>query len=228
MHESRYFKIALLILLGGCSTPRNQSLIEGSTTIIPNPPLPNFVDGTIFQPENNINYGYQPLFEDRRPRNIGDILTVLLQENVSASKSTSTNASRKGNTNLDISALPNMLNGIMGNNRLTTDVNGNNGFNGKGGAEATNTFHGTITVTVMEILTNGNLRVAGEKKIAINQGTESIRFSGIVNPKTIDHNNQVISTLISDSKIEYIGDGYIHEAQKMGWLQRFFLKYLPF
>uniref|UniRef100_A0A1A9Z125 Flagellar hook protein FlgE n=1 Tax=Glossina pallidipes TaxID=7398 RepID=A0A1A9Z125_GLOPL len=156
---------------------RAYELNKGSTTIVPNPPLPSFMNGAIFQPENNINYGYQPLFEDRRPRNIGDILTVLLQENVSASKSTSTNASRKGNTNLDVSALPNVLNSVMGNNRLTTDVNGNNSFNGKGGAAATNTFHGTITVTVMEILTNGNLRVAGEKKISINQGTESIRFS---------------------------------------------------
>ncbi|KAI9575641.1 hypothetical protein GQX74_015773 [Glossina fuscipes] len=216
MYDSRYFIATLLILLGGCSTPHNPSLIQGSTTTTPNPPPPSFLNGAIFQPENNINYGYQPLFEDRRPRNIGDILTVLLQENVSASKSSSANASRKSNTNLDVSALPNILNRIMGNDRLTTDVNGNNNFNGKGGAEANNTFNGVITVTVMEILTNGNLSVAGEKKISINQGTESIRFSGIVNPKTIDHNNQVMSTLISDAKIEYVGDGYIHEAQKMG------------
>ena len=83
-------------------------------------------------------------------------------------------------------------------------------------------------MTVNDVLTNGNLRVVGEKQIAINQGTEYIRFSGIVNPRTIDGDNQVLSTLVSDARIEYVGDGYINEAQQMGWLQRFFLNYFPF
>ncbi|BAC24190.1 flgH [Wigglesworthia glossinidia endosymbiont of Glossina brevipalpis] len=228
MHYLRYFAIAFLLLLSSCSVTRHKPLIEGSTTTIPNTPSSNFINGSIFQQDNSLYYGYQPLFEDRRPKNIGDILTVLLQENVSASKSSSSNASRKSNANLEMNALPKIINKIIGNDQLSTDINSNNGFNGKGGSSAANTFSGTITVTVIDILTNGNLKVIGEKKISINQGTESIRFYGIVNPKTIDHNNQVMSNLISDSKIEYIGDGYINEVQKMNWLQRLFLNYFPF
>ncbi|MCP1366799.1 flagellar basal body L-ring protein FlgH, partial [Halomonas sp. BBD48] len=104
----------------------------------------------------------------------------------------------------------------------------NNDFSGSGGAAASNTFTGTITVTVMDVLYNGNLRVRGEKQIIINQGTEFIRFSGVVNPRTITALNTVPSTLVADARIEYVGNGYINEAQTMGWLQRFFLNVSPF
>ena len=86
----------------------------------------------------------------------------------------------------------------------------------------------TITVTVQQLLENGNLKVVGEKQIAINQGTEFIRFSGVVNPRTISSSNTVISTHVADARIEYVGNGYINEAQQMGWLQRLFLNLSPY
>jgi flagellar basal body L-ring protein FlgH len=69
------------------------------------------VNGSIFQTAQPINYGYQPLFEDRRPRNVGDTLTIVLQENVSASKSSSANASRDGKTNFGFDTVPRYLQG---------------------------------------------------------------------------------------------------------------------
>ncbi len=135
-------------------------------------------NGSIFQSAQPINYGYQPLFEDRRPRNIGDTLTIVLQENVSASKSSSANASRDGKTNFGFDTVPRYLQGLFGNERADVEASGGNTFNGKGGANASNTFSGTLTVTVDQVLVNGNLHVVGEKQIAINQGTEFIRFSG--------------------------------------------------
>jgi flagellar L-ring protein precursor FlgH len=101
-------------------------------------------------------------------------------------------------------------------------------FAGSGGAKANNSFNGTITVSVLEVMANGNLRVRGEKQIAINQGTEFIRFSGVVNPRAITVQNTVPSTQVADARIEYVGDGYINEAQTMGWLQRLFLNVSPF
>ena len=175
-----------------------------------------------------MNYGYQPIFEDRRPRNIGDTLTIVLQENVSASKSSSASANRNGSTGISFDTVPRMLAGLFGGDRASTEIGGKNDFAGKGGAAAKNTFSGTITVTVQELLVNGNLRVVGEKQIAINQGTEFIRFSGVVNPRTISASNTVISTQVSDARIEYVGNGYINEAQQMGWLQRLFLNLSPY
>lgn len=187
--------------------------------------MPN---GSIFQTVQPMNYGYQPLFEDRRPRNIGDTLTIVLQENVSASKSSSANASRNGASKFGVATSPRYLEGLLGNARADMDISGDSTFGGKGGANANNTFNGTITVTVNQVLANGNLHVVGEKQIAINQGTEFIRFSGVVNPRTISGNNSVTSTQVADARIEYVGNGYINEAQTMGWLQRFFLNVSPF
>ncbi|ANI31633.1 flagellar L-ring protein FlgH [Yersinia entomophaga] len=217
-----------VLLLNGCAYIPHKPLVDGTTSAQPAPasaPLPN---GSIFQAVQPMNYGYQPLFEDRRPRNIGDTLTITLQENVSASKSSSANASRNGASKFGVATAPRYLEGLLGNARADLDISGDSTFGGKGGANANNTFNGTITVTVDRVLANGNLHVVGEKQIAINQGTEFIRFSGVVNPRTISGSNTVTSTQVADARIEYVGNGYINEAQTMGWLQRFFLNVSPF
>ena len=231
MQKSAAFRYPLLTLVArsvvGCAWIPSKPLVEGATTAQPIPgPVP-VANGSIFQTAQPINYGYQPLFEDRRPRNIGDTLTIVLQENVSASKSSSANASRDGKTNFGFDTVPRYLQGLFGNERADVEASGGNSFNGKGGANASNTFSGTLTVTVDQVLVNGNLHVVGEKQIAINQGTEFIRFSGVVNPRTISGSNTVPSTQVADARIEYVGNGYINEAQNMGWLQRFFLNLSP-
>ncbi len=220
--------LALLVVsLTGCAWIPATPLVQGATTAQPVPGPTPVANGSIFQSAQPINYGYQPLFEDRRPRNIGDTLTIVLQENVSASKSSSANASRDGKTNFGFDTVPRYLQGLFGNERADVEASGGNSFNGKGGANARNTFSGTLTVTVDQVLVNGNLHVVGEKQIAINQGTEFIRFSGVVNPRTISGSNSVPSTQVADARIEYVGNGYINEAQNMGWLQRFFLNLSP-
>ncbi len=220
---------ALLVLtLAGCAQIPKKPLVEGHTTAIPTAPTTPAPNGSIFQATQPVYFGYQPLFEDRRPRNIGDTLTITLQENVSASKNSSANASRNGKAGFLASITPRFLEGLLGNSRTDMGMEGNSEFGGKGGANANNTFKGTITVTVDQLLANGNLHVVGEKQIAINQGTEFIRFSGVVDPRTISGSNTVNSTQVADARIEYIGDGYINEAQSMGWLQRFFLNVSPF
>lgn len=220
---------ALLVLtLAGCAHIPKKPLVEGNTTAVPTAPTAPAPNGSIFQSAQPVYFGYQPLFEDRRPRNIGDTLTITLQENVSASKNSSANASRNGKAGFLASITPRFLEGLFGNSRADMGMEGNSDFGGKGGANANNTFKGTITVTVDQLLANGNLHVIGEKQIAINQGAEFIRFSGVVNPRTISGANTVNSTQVADARIEYIGDGYINEAQSMGWLQRFFLNVSPF
>ncbi|RPI42701.1 MAG: flagellar basal body L-ring protein, partial [Betaproteobacteria bacterium] len=108
------------------------------------------------------------------------------------------------------------------------DASSANKFDGKGEASNNNDFTGTITVTVVDVLPNGNMQVSGEKQIGINQGSEFIRFSGVVNPSTITNGNVVSSAQVADARIEYRANGYIDEAQVMGWLARFFLTFLPF
>ncbi|MGM8849144.1 flagellar basal body L-ring protein FlgH [Salinicola halophyticus] len=213
--------LSLALIVSGCAQIPRHSVVEDSAPVqIPSTP-PVQANGSIYQ----ARFGFQPLFEDRRPRQVGDIITIVLDEQVSASKNSAANATRNGSTSFTPTTVPDALDFLE---KYGTDLEGENVFNGSGGANANNTFTGTITVTVYDLLANGNLKVRGEKQIAINQGTEYIRFSGVVNPRAISGANTVQSTQVADARIEYIGDGYINEAQTMGWLQRFFLNISPF
>jgi len=102
-----------------------------------------------------------------------------------------------------------------------------NSFAGKGGSSATNDFSGTITVTVVEVYANGNLLVAGEKRLAVSDEEEVIRFAGVVNPVDLN-GNTVSSTLVADARIEYRGRGAADDAQAPGLLTRAALKFWPF
>ena len=167
----------------------------------------------------------RPLFEDRRARLVGDTITVNLVENTSAQKASNASAERGSSISggIDtISKLP--LKNLAG---LGVEAGADSDFSGSGAAAANNLFRGTITVTVTEVYPNGNLLVSGEKQIAINQGDEFIRFSGVVNPNYVTTSNTVQSTQVADARIEYKGSGYINESQVMGWLQRFFIMLLP-
>lgn len=105
--------ISLSVALGGCALVPSKPLVQGPTSAQPIPgPVPA-VNGSIFQTVQPINYGYQPLFEDRRPRNIGDTLTINLQENVSASKSSSANASRDGSSSFTATTTPGIYKGCL-------------------------------------------------------------------------------------------------------------------
>ena len=184
------------------------------------PPSPVVNNGSIYQPST-----YVTLFEDRRARKIGDTITIALNEKLNASKTSASSAER---TEKLSAGLPTVI-GLPGKTFQGASLSGSssNSFEGKGDSANSNLFTGTITVTVIEVLSNGNLLVSGEKQIGINQGSEFIRFSGVVNPNNIVSGNTVSSTQVADARIEYRGTGYIDEAQTMGWLARFFLSFLP-
>lgn len=211
------------VVVSGCVVMPPPSIVTVPTTVRPSPPTrPTLATGSIFQ--NSL--GSRSLFEDRRPRNIGDILTIVISEKVNASKNSSSNAERSSKLGLT-ATFPGVVGKALDGLGSAT-AEGKNEFKGKGDASASNVFSGTISVTVVDVLPNGNLQVAGEKQIAINQGTEFIRFSGVVNPITVAGDGSVPSTTVADARIEYRANGYLDEAQTMGWLQRIFLNVLPF
>lgn len=177
--------------------------------------------GAIYQP----GYG-RPLFEDRRARHIGDTITINLVERNNAQKNANASAGRESSLTGGITASSKLpLGGLAG---LNAEAGVTSDFTGTGAAAANNVFNGTITVTVIDVYPNGNLLVSGEKMVAINQGNEFIRFSGVINPNMVTAANTVQSTQVADARIEYRGSGFIDESNTMGWLQRFFVAILPF
>ena len=182
-------------------------------------------NGAIFQPQHVAYANYVPLFEDRRARNVGDTLTIVINEKVAASKRATTGADRKGSLAF---VVPEVQLGTKSYPGGKIVADSKNEFEGGGDSAANNVFTGAIAVTVIEVLGNGNLVVAGEKQIGINQGSEFIRLSGVVNPTFILAGNQVSSTTVADARLEDRGSGYIDEAQTMGWLARVFQSVMPF
>lgn len=213
------FALASLGSLGGCAAP---------SPITAQPMSARAAPVERVKPRGASLYSdssYRPLFEDRKARFVGDTLTILINEKTTATKQSSASASRSSKIGADIPTIAGLpLGGLQGTSLAASSSYSQDG---KGAAGMNDTFTGTITVTVVEELNNGNLLVSGEKQVSINQGVEYIRFSGVVNPSTIN-NNSVSSLLVADARVEYKQDGSMDSAQKAGWLSRFFLSVLPF
>jgi flagellar L-ring protein precursor FlgH len=209
------------LLLAACNSvpPTNvhQPMTARPSSRVYTPPA----NGSIYQPGVS-----RTLFEDRRARYVGDTMTIVISERTAASTQSSTSVNRSGS----ISAAVPSIQGLPGKSLQGLSLSANSAvtFEGEGDAAANNVFNGNITVTVIDVLGNGNLLVSGEKQVAIGHGTEYIRLSGVVNPYFISTANTIDSANVADARIEYKASGQISEAQVMGWLARFFMSVLPF
>jgi len=105
---------------------------------------------------------------------------------------------------------------------IGTNVDQQREFNSQGQSQQSNSLIGNITVTVIQVYPNGNLLVRGEKAVGLNQGYETIKISGIVRPYDIRADNTVLSTQVADVRVEYRGKGALADANRQGWLSRFF------
>jgi flagellar L-ring protein precursor FlgH len=209
--------------LAACASPRDAIKVGPVTSARPvaYDAQAEHPTGAIFRARGNLL-----LFEDRKPRAVGDLLTIQLNETLNASQTASSNTEKKTNAS---AVLPGFK-GVLGHGlkALDTSASSDNKFDGTGATTSTGAFTGTITVTVIEVLANGNLRVAGEKQIGIRENSEVLRFAGVVDPALIQPGNTISSTQIADARLDYRGGGNIEQAQVQGWLGRFFNSWSPF
>jgi flagellar L-ring protein precursor FlgH len=210
---------ASLATLAGCLTvvePGKGDEPRFSTTA-PIDPSSLPATGSIYQPAVAMT-----LFEDFKARRVGDILTVVLMEETNARKSADASSSREASAQLldpIVLGRPVTDDGVP---ILNTDVTGSQSFDGEGEAAQSNMLEGSITVTVAQVLPNGNLVVQGEKWIRINRGEEFLQLRGIVRPIDVSTQNTVLSTQIADAELGYGGTGQVARASAQGWLSRFF------
>lgn len=215
--------VVSLAFVAGCAPFPKVDVREPTTVRAAPPQRTTQINGAIFQ-----QAAFRPLFEDNRARFVGDILTININENLSASQEKKSSTSKTGTVAMDAPSVKLPIGGSLGANAFSANGSSSNTFDGKGSTNSTNAFTGTITVTVIDVLPNGNLMVSGEKQIGNNRQVETVRFSGVVNPINIVNGNTVSSTQVADARIEMRGQGQVDEAQVMGWLARFFLTFLPF
>ena len=210
--------IIVAALLSACAGAPT-SIVNGPTSARPlPPPYPPVAqnNGAIYQASS-----FRPAFEDRRARHVGDVINVVITESTSAVKNGASAGSKSGSVNFGI---PGVLQNRFGTNVATS---ADNKFADADSQTLSNSFRGTIGATVVEVLSNGNLIIAGEKQVGMNKATEYIRISGMVNPDSIN-GNSVASTAIADARVEYRTKSNIDGAEVQSMLSRFFLSLLPF
>jgi len=214
--------VASTALLGACATFTSPRVdIAEPVHVRPQPVAqPVVANGSIFQAAS-----YRPLFEDHRARLVGDTITVVIVEKVSASQKSTSSVDKSGKVEAAITALPGIAPNSFG--RASAAGSSSNTFTGKGATESSNDFSGTITAVVTEVLPNGHLVIAGEKQIGVNANVDVLRFSGQVDPRAVQPGNSVQSVHIANVRVEHRGRGQQAEAQGIGWLARFFLSVLP-
>lgn len=219
--------VAAALLMQACAVlPKDQASYAPTR---PQPNIPPATQGAIYQAGHEMT-----LFQDFKARSVGDVITVMLVEQTSASKKAVTDTSKKQTAAMDTPTLLGAplsfgLPGRAGKYSLGTDLSASRAFAGAGDSSQSNQLNGNVSVTVAEVLSNGNLVVRGEKRVTINQGDEYIRISGIVRPVDIAPDNTVLSNLVADAKISYTGTGELDNANSTGWLASFFnSKWWPF
>ena len=213
--------IAMTGLLNACAvTP--STIVQTPTTVKPAPQAKAAVgSGAIYSASN-----HRPLFEDRRPRLVGDILTINIVENTSAKKASSSAASKTGAVSAS-AAVPVGLPIDLNKEAISLSADSAISYDDSADADASNNFNGQIGVTVVEVLENGNLAVSGEKQIGLDKGTEFVRFSGVINPDDVQLGNIVSSTKVADARIEYRSNSKLDASQVVSILTRFFLSFIP-
>jgi len=213
--------IAAALLVGCNSAPkRDPEYAAVLPEDIPRAPQGN---GSIFQSGFERSW-----FENVRARRVGDILLVNLVEDTEASHTNDGSVDKSNSTTIISPTL--FGQGVSFNNPFSSNpynlgqsLESNTAFEGDAENTQNNEFNGSISVTVTDVLSNGYLKVRGEKRIGMTGGNEYIRVAGTVRPEDIDIDNTIESTRIADATLIYVGDGQVSDASKMGWLARFFI-----
>jgi flagellar L-ring protein precursor FlgH len=217
---SRLTALLAWAALAGCTTVPDSIVQQPTHARTQMAAAPQPANGAIFQAAS-----YRPMFEDRRARMVGDIVTIVINEKTSAGKSSGSAASKTGSTDSTVNRLFGVPSSTLA--KLGVDGSTSNKFEEKGSSSSSNTFSGTITATVVDVLPNGNLMVSGEKQVAFDKGIEYVRFSGVISPDVVAAGNLVSSTQVADARIEYRTNTRVDKAEMMSQLARFFFSILP-
>jgi flagellar L-ring protein precursor FlgH len=217
---SLILRLATALLLVGsliaCGLfPRGPEPMAASLTALP--PAAEATPGAIYQSGREVAW-----LEDLKAHRVGDIITIRLREATQASKSSSTKTKKDtAVTNAGPTLLGRGVT-LNGTPLLSNSLDGSQQFQGEGSSSQSNSLDGSITVTVVERLPNGNLVIQGDKWLTLNQGDEFIRIRGVVRPFDVGTDNTVTSDKIANARISYSGRGSVSNSNRAGWLARFF------
>ncbi len=210
--------IACVLPITGCRLAGDMRSFPAATPVTPVViPAAQPTAGAIYAAGPGLN-----LYSDRRARDVGDLLTITLIESTMATTTASTGISKKSDIDMGTPKVFGAPITLGGRSVLGAKVESERGFTGKGNSAQSNRLQGSVTVTVVQRLPNGNLVVQGQKNLRLNQGDEVVQIQGVVRSADIAPDNTIPSSKVGDARIAYGGRGPVAQSNAMGWLGRFF------
>jgi len=228
MIRSSFVVFVLALALMGCAEVGVRDLPPEPVYVPVGTPVAEAADGSIFS-----RAGQDSLLGQDRARRPGDLVTILIDEQVSASTSASSNASRNSATTaLSASALSE-INRRFGNAGIPwpVDINPSESAidsSGEGGAAQQGRIAGEVTAVVTEVLPNGLLAIRGYKRMELTRGAQIIRLTGLVRPSDIQPDNTIRSRRLADADISFAAKGELADVSRAGWMNRALLRIWPF
>ena len=223
----------IVLGLSGCGHALDAMDFRDETVLPPTYPIDNPAppksNGTIYQSGHEVS-----LYQDHIAGRIGDILTVRLEEATTGEKQAKLKTDKNDtiNSNIGTGVTANgSIKPILANSAtsaLNFNVANQMSFDGKGETNEYNKLRGTVSVTVMRVLSNGNLVLQGESWITINQGREYIRLSGLARSEDIEPGNVISSQRLADARISYTGSGQVGNSARGGFITQMMTKFFPF
>jgi len=206
-----------------CHTAPRKPKIDDGLAWAQQPVAPP-TDGAIYREGTEIELAANPI-----ARHVGDIVTIVLQEQTAAQKSATTDTAKTTTATLPGPTLLGKAVTFHGVPILENNINNATKFTGSGDSAQSNSLTGYLAVTVVKVLPNGNLLVTGEKQIGLNQGKEYIQLTGVIRPIDLSADNSIPSYRVANARISYSGKGAIADANAQSWLSRLFNSpWLPF
>ena len=240
------FAVTLFVGFAGCAGNRNNiqpalQQMQAKEEMVPHPVFKPSVsdDGSLWQVHNSLNV----MFMDTKSRNVGDIVTVEINESAKASNKANTETGRTSSLEAGIEKLfgiedwwQNQMLPKINNDFPRIDPFGNpsvkgsmkSKFAGDGATTRSGTLSAFITCRVVDVMPNGNLKIVGTREVMVNNENQLIILSGIIRPRDISEENVIMSTFISDAKIAYSGSGIVDDRQRPGWLANLLNNVWPF
>ena len=164
---------------------------------------------------------------------VGDVITVLLDETTQASRTQTSELSRDTTNNVITPDLQSKtaarLASPLGGALSALKLDGSKVTStGKGDAGQNASLKGSVAVSVVSVMANGNLVLRGEKQLALTEGAETIQVAGIIRPEDVSAINTVQSRRMANAQISYRGSGDLASTAKAGWGTSALMKLWPF
>lgn len=217
---------AAVCVLAGCSLMPAQPLTHSPDFGPVYPPVeerPAVATGAIFQPRMGDNF-----FGRGRNFQVGDVITVILSESTQAARTQNNALSRKSSNDVVPSGTQARVGNMAGVLNGINLLGGNIENKGSGTADQKASLDGAVAVSVVQVMSNGNLVLRGEKQLALNEGTEVIQVAGVIRPEDVAPNNTVLSRRLAHAQISYRGSGDLASTTRPGWGTNALLKLWPF